>query len=170
MSLRSSIPLLLAIAAACSHERPGASEASLVPADAFAVASEPIDNPLESWRSYSGIDRRQRLVIRDQQAWEDFWRRATSNTSPSQPAPTIDFDRDIVVIAAMGSRPTGGYAIAIDGLFQQANDLYAVVLETSPGPSCGTTQAVTAPLAAARVRRVTGEVIFVERQATRDCD
>lgn len=118
---------------------------------------------------YTGVTSRQRLVIRDAQAWSEFWEQVHSNVMPQPPVPSIDFARNIVVAAAMGTRPTGGFSIQIDDVYTDEEELYAVVEERSPGGNCILTQALTAPVVAVRVPRVAASVSFVERRETFTC-
>ena len=118
---------------------------------------------------YTGLVERERAVIRDAQTWSQFWSRAHRNVMPQPPAPTIDFTRNIVVAAAMGTRSNGGFSIGIEQVYAADGDLYVVVEERSPGPNCITTQALTAPVAAVRVPRPGAPVSFIERSETFRC-
>ena len=131
----------------------------------------PITNGLEVVvrNHYSAIGERQRLVIRDAQAWSQFWVRAHGSLTPRPDVPNIDFTTNIVVAAAMGSRPSGGYTVAIDAMYELESTLYAVVTERSPGAGCVTTAALTAPVIAVRVARPGAQVSFVEREEIIDC-
>lgn len=119
--------------------------------------------------SMSGISERQRLVIDDVESWATFWTRLHANISPEPPAPIVDFGNRVVVAATMGQRATGGYAIRIEEITRVGDDLRVVVLETSPGPKCLTTQAFSAPATAVTVPRPAEHVDFVEEAETRDC-
>ena len=118
---------------------------------------------------YTGLVQRERTVIRDAQAWSRFWRQAHSNVMPQPPVPSIDFTRNIVVAAAMGTRNTGGFSIDIEGVYVADTDIYVVVEERTPGTRCITTQALTAPAAAVRLPRAGASVSFVERSETLNC-
>lgn len=118
---------------------------------------------------HTGVNTRQRLVLRDETAWANFWSQVVANRMPQPPLPEVNFASEMVVAAAMGSRPTGGYSIVIDALYEADGRLYVVVRETSPGASCVTTQAVTAPLSAVRIPRFEGEVVFSEKTETHEC-
>jgi hypothetical protein len=118
---------------------------------------------------YTGLVQRQRAVIRDAQAWSEFWNQAHSTVMPRPTAPAIDFTRNIVVAAAMGTRSNGGFSIDIEQVYAADDDLYVVVEERSPGANCVTTAALTAPVAAVRIPRVGASVSFVERSETFSC-
>lgn len=118
---------------------------------------------------YTGFVQRDRLVIRDAEAWSQFWNQAHSNVMPQPSVPSIDFTRNMVVAATMGSRGSGGYSIRIDPVYAADDALYVVVEERSPGAGCVTTAAITAPAAAVRIPRAGGSVSFVERSETFNC-
>lgn len=138
-----------------------------VPADATLVPDDRIEFLVDE--SYSGFDERSRQVIRTSDAWEEAWRQLHDGRSDVPERPAVDFETGMVVLAAMGSRPTGGYAIEVEAVHREAGTLYVVVRETSPGESCGTTQAFTAPTTAVRVPRVSGDVHFIEKESVHEC-
>jgi len=119
--------------------------------------------------SYTGIPDRRRLVITSTAAWEQFWVQAVANRSPQPPVPAVDFSGNVVIVAAMGTRGSGGYSIDVDALYEANDKVYAVVLETSPG-RCMVTLALTAPVIAVQVPRPGADVVFVDRTATYNCE
>jgi len=118
---------------------------------------------------YTGIAERQRLAIDDAAEWRAFWNRVTSTTVPQPPVPEIDFASEIVIIAAMGTRPSGGYAIHIDDVSEADGRVFVKVREVSPGTNCIVTMALTAPVVAVRIPRRAGAVTFVEQTEVRNC-
>jgi hypothetical protein len=119
---------------------------------------------------YSGISDRRRLVIRDMAAWTQLWNEATQQRAPRPPVPQVDFTRDVLIVASMGSRPTGGYGIEIPNVYESGGQRYVVVREISPAANCILPQAVSAPVVAVRVSRHAGATTFVEETRTRSCD
>ena len=113
---------------------------------------------------------RQRLVISDAAAWAQLWSEATAGYQPRPATPAVDFAAEVVVVAAMGTRSTGGYSIHVDRAYEADGRLHVVVREVAPGARCATTQALTAPLTAVRVQRRPAPVVFVEVAETRTCD
>jgi hypothetical protein len=118
----------------------------------------------------SGISDSMRQVIRTDPDWQSFWTRYQSNMSPAQPAPSIDFTGQMVIVAAMGGRPTGGFTIEIEYVVHNGDGYDVGVVETSPGSSCVVTQAVTSPITAVVVPVVDGEVHFFEKKKVRECN
>lgn len=120
-------------------------------------------------RFYSGLTTRQRLVIRDAATWANVWRELTSPFQPAPPVPAVDFASNLVVVAAMGLRNTGGYSITIDDVRTAAGDVSISVTERSPGSGCIVTAVVTEPVAVVVASRFAGQATFVEHTALRDC-
>lgn len=131
-----------------------------VPSDAVAFVAADFDEALNALRYFSGYDERARLVIRDQATWARVWRRA-AGTASSHSVPVVDFEQHMIIFAAMGTKPSGGYHIDIEGLYRRGADIYVVVAETMP--RCGSATVETAPATAALVPRTIGRVRFVER-------
>jgi hypothetical protein len=117
----------------------------------------------------SGLDKPARIVVRDDAGWQAVWRDIYRGSSPMPPAPTIDFSREMVLVAALGARGTGGFDILIEGA-TEADDrgLNVAVRSTSPG-NCPVTLAFTQPVDIARLPIRTGKVEFTERSEVRHC-
>ena len=109
------------------------------------------------------------LTIRDQPSWQELWSQMTRNTSPAPPVPTVDFAKDMVLLAATGTRPTGGYAIAITDGTQSSSGITVNVTIRSPGASCIVTQALTSPVDIATTPRSEGNVAFNVKRAEQNC-
>jgi hypothetical protein len=119
--------------------------------------------------TYSGMIARERQVIGNEASWAVVWDQAMSPLSPRPEVPQVDFSREMVVLAAMGEQTSGGFAIGVKNVAQEGDTLEVTIMETSPGPSCGVTSALTQPFTAVRVARAEREVRFVEQQLTIDC-
>lgn len=123
-----------------------------------------------AFRYNSGLDTPTRETVRDAEAWHRLWTGLTARVrSPLLPLPEVDFAREMVLVAAMGQRPTGGYNLHIESARADGNELVALVVETSPGPRCGVTSSLTAPADAVVVTRSTLPVRWTVRQAVNDC-
>lgn len=138
-----------------------------IPDAATQLSGQQVQTVLQT--NNSGLNQRSRTVLRSQNEWADSWSRAHALLSPAPAVPPLDFDARIVVLAAMGQRLSGGYAIEITSVHQDGDDLFVSVQETQPGPGCVVTGALTAPVHAVSVPRVGGTVRFVETEVARDC-
>jgi hypothetical protein len=82
----------------------------------------------------------------------------------------VDFAREMVVLVAMGERPSGGHSLRVDGVSDAPNGgLVVHVTRTSPGPQCMSITMMTAPLDVVRVPRATGAVRLQTRDVAQPC-
>ena len=113
----------------------------------------------------TGVGEARRLVIRDANAWAQFWSELGAGERPE-----VDFTRDVVIVVAAGQRPTGGYEIAIDRVTQANRELTIEVIERTPGPNCMTTASLTQPVDVVTVPASEARSwSFVERKEIRGC-
>ena len=138
-----------------------------VPADATLVPDDRVEPLVDE--PYSGFDERSRRIIRTTGAWEEAWEQLHEGRSPMPERPAVDFESSMVILAAMGSRPTGGHDIEVESVHRHGESLFVVVRETSPGDGCIVTQAFTAPTTAVRIPRADGDVEFVEEETVNEC-
>lgn len=113
----------------------------------------------------SGIGEARRMVIRDANGFAQIWSELGAGDRPE-----VDFTQNVVVVAALGPRPTGGYEIAISRVGQADGQLNIEVVETTPGPNCVTTGAETQPVDVVVVPGATPRGwSFLERKEIRAC-
>jgi hypothetical protein len=139
-----------------------------LPPNAQLVPSAPVVIDLATANT-SGIATASRRVIADETSWKSAWTEIHRARQPEPERPVLDFSKTVVLLAAMGTRSTGGYTIAIEGVYQANGRLYVVVREKSPGNGCLTTQALTAPVTIVSTGRTGEPVTFVERRETVTC-
>ena len=86
------------------------------------------------------------------------------------PLPEIDFSREMVVVAAMGRRPSTSYAIIIDSAYER-NDyrLEVVVRSVENRKGCMAMAMMTAPIDIVRLPKTERSVIFREIEVVPDC-
>lgn len=113
----------------------------------------------------SGLADSARLAVRSQAEWQQAWSALWRNASPVPPPPSMDFGREVVVVAALGQRNSGGYGIYVDSAYQRAGHVEVVVRKVSPGAGCVTTAALTEPVDVA-VIPVTGQPLQFRERAT----
>ena len=145
------VPIILACAASISDPPSGKS----IPVTRLSTTPY-------SFSFYSGLGQPARLVIRDDATWHSAWASIWSGTTPTPAIPNVDFTKEMVILAALGSRPTGGYGIVVDSAMMTSNGLAVWIGTTSPGPQCITTQAFTSPVDIARIQRIDAPVGFVD--------
>jgi hypothetical protein len=117
---------------------------------------------------FSGLTDSAVYVVRTPAEWTALWAKATRNQSPAPPAPAVDFSRYMVLVVAMGSRPTTGYTVSIDRVADVDGGRVVEATLTSP-VHCVTGQAFTAPFAAVVAPLTALPVHFVNRAAQHRC-
>ncbi len=85
---------------------------------------------------YAGIGDPMRAVIRDSTAWRQLWDRINRPFVPPPSLPAIDFGREMIVVAALGSRPNGGYDVVIESAEQDSVGLQISVRVATPAAGC----------------------------------
>ena len=123
-----------------------------------------------SFEFSSGLNTPARLVVRDPVAWQSLWTQLYERRSPVPPVPAVDFSREMLVVAALGVRSSGGYVILIDGASGEGSNVTVAVRSISPGQGCAVTGALTQPVDIARLPRRDGDVRFLERSEVRECN
>jgi hypothetical protein len=108
------------------------------------------------------------VVIRDRAALESAWRVLHAGNQGAE-LPSVDFARSTLALIAVGERPTGGHALRVDRVTRQGNTAVVHYTMTRPGPSCMTTQAITAPVELISMPRVEGEVRFQQAVVVEPC-
>ena len=122
-----------------------------------------------AFTSYSGLTDSALMVVRDSSAWREIWQRVNRPFVPAPPAPAVDFRQEMIVVAALGRRPTAGHDIMIEGAEQDSAGIEIVVRRSEPAPGCPVAAAVTQPVDLARMRADRRAVRFRERQVVVPC-
>jgi hypothetical protein len=117
---------------------------------------------------YSGLDKPDRIVIRDPVTWQIVWKNVWFRDSEVPPLPAVDFSNEMIVVAALGARSSGGYGILIDGANEVANGGVNVTIRSTSPLNCLVTEAFTQPVDIARLP-IRGRVEFTERAEVHQC-
>jgi hypothetical protein len=128
-----------------------------------------VDSHVLLHTAYSGFTEATRFVVRDSAHWAGVWATAFARQTPVPPLPAVSFANEMVVVAALGARPSGGYDIGIEGVAPEGDGAAVHVVTTAPGDDCITTAAITEPVVILRMAAVGGTVRFPERAETRSC-
>ena len=149
-----------------SDDAAEAQEVPTIPVGAQAVSVQGME---EITTPVSGIPDRRQVVIRDESSWAAYWNDFHANIVPMPDLPSVDFSTRMVVAAAMGTRPSGGYSVSVSAVYQQDGTLFFRIREASPGPTCLNVAVLTAPAVAVLADRWEGPVEFVEESGTNSC-
>ena len=149
------LPLALALAfaaaaAACSaaEAAPGASAIRTLARGAF-----------------SGIQEPELKVIRAAGEWSELWAKHSARAGKPEPAPKVDFEKEMVIAALLGRQKSGGHKIEVESAREENGKLRIVVKKTSPPMGAMTLQALSAPFHFAAIPRSELKPEFVEIEA-----
>jgi hypothetical protein len=137
----------------------------------LAMDQEPskLENPLSLAtvaRGYrSGIREPLQIVVRNQDEWNAIWKRHSSIDKSPRPAPSIDFNREMVVGIFLGEKSTGGYEVEILRGEKQNSSLYFYYREKSPAPGAIVTQVLTQPFHFVKVAKYQNVNIIFRRDS-----
>jgi hypothetical protein len=106
--------------------------------------------------SHSGLDEPRQAVVRVDEEWHALWKLH----SPGQPAPSVDFQKEMVVGVFLGSRPTAGYVVHIVRITEEKGELRIEYRERRPAPGAIVAQVITMPFHLVRLPRRPGAVRF----------
>ena len=152
MRVRRAVLVGLTMAGVCCANPAGPGHGVSVPIVRFGAAGR-------SLITLSGHDQPQQYVVRDSATMAMTWETIYRNVSPRPEMPLIDFTRHMVLVVALGARPTAGYEILLDSATLGPDGLTVNVRHISP-PSGAVAPVVTQPVDVGRVRRTTGPVTF----------
>lgn len=108
-----------------------------------------------------------RLVIKNRDEFSDFWKRFTAKIPPGNsvpPPPEIDFSKEMVVVAAMGARPSSGYWTFIDGACEVDGQVEVFVSSVEDVRCIGQFMVMTYPADAVRLPQTDLPIVFRETQ------
>ncbi len=110
-----------------------------------------------------------RAVAGDSATFRKVWTEAMTGAPEVRPAPQIDFKRNMVVVASMGSRPNTGFSITIDSVVERGSLVEVDVVLGGSGSLCIQGQAMTNPVDIVEVARSARMVAFHDRLVTVEC-
>jgi PrcB C-terminal len=121
----------------------------------------------------SGLHSETFRAVRSEKEWSTLWQLLAQNR-PSDAAhdtepPQVDFTKFTILVAALGTRATGGYTVSIQYAYDDGAVIHASVLEVRPGPNCTVGLAFTYPIVIALIPRRDRTVRFELETAAVDC-
>ena len=134
------------------------------------VSSVPADSFRHVFRyKESGFRYALRAVAADSASFRALWTEAVRGNPDAPPMPQIEFEHNMVIVAAMGGVPSTGYSIRIDSVLTRGGSLEVHVLLTSPG-MCLVGPAFTEPVDIVEVARLVHPVVvFRDRHVAAEC-
>ena len=125
------------------------------------LAFEPIVD-----ESASGLNEPLREVVRDEARWARLWEQVYAGVTPRPPRPPVDFSRQMLIAVAAGTRPTGGFDVAVRAVTARGNALEVEVFESCPPPGAMVSTALTQPVTVVRLDALALAPAFRETKET----
>jgi hypothetical protein len=160
--------VVLSLASACAT-RPPATVSRAIPESASSVSIRRDDNSATLLQGNSGLTEPTRLVVRSDAEWRDVWSKLVDHVSPVPEPPSIDFTKEMVVVASLGAKPTSGHMIRVARAGRMSGVTYVEVVSTSPGPRCKMPARPSAPADVVVMPKLDEPVTFVETYVVSAC-
>lgn len=94
-----------------------------------------------------------RRILTNPAEYADLWRRISE-----APVPEVNFDRQVVVLVALGSRPNPGYQVHVHHVLQQRNATVVCYRELEPKPDRDYAAVVVYPFDIVAIPRTDTEI------------
>lgn len=98
---------------------------------------------------HSAITESRRTIIENGSEWARFW--ADHTGGQESPAPEVDFSRERVLAATMGTRTSGGFSIEITSARTLGNRVVVEIHESVPAGNTMTAAVTTTPFHIVRI-------------------
>lgn len=122
-----------------------------------------------AFSTYSGLVDSMRAVVRDSARWRLLWERLNQPFYPQPALPLIDFQREMVVVAALGAKSSGGYDLIIESAELDSSGIEVALRRENPAPGCPVAAVMTQPADLARIPASEQPVRFRERTVVVPC-
>ncbi len=117
-----------------------------------------------------GFKSKTNLVISTQEEFLKIWDQAFANYMNKETAPSIDFEKNVILLVALGQKTSGGHTIKVNSVVETKDNTVVNILETSPGKDCMTTEAITYPYQIVQIEKPNKNVQFSAIEKVIDCD
>jgi hypothetical protein len=122
-----------------------------------------------SFTLFSGYADSARFVVRDTASWRDTWQTIHRPFIPPPSLPLVDFAREMVLVAALGSRSSEGYEIVFENVREDTSGIEVAVRISEPARGCPVAAAMTQPVDLARIPVSARPVRFRQRNVVVPC-
>jgi PrcB C-terminal len=108
-----------------------------------------------------GPEKAEQSVATTPEEWAKLWKNYRRNLVPAPALPEVNFEKEMIVAVAMGTKPSGGYAIAIKRIEKTDKGVVVHYRETAPAPGGIGIAVLTQPFHIIRLEKG-GPVTFVK--------
>lgn len=119
--------------------------------------------------TYSVIAEKREVLLTSNDQYQTLMNEVYSNLDQMPRIPVVDFTKNSVIAVFIGERPNGGFMVTIDSIIEGSKNITVNVTETTPGPKCMTTQALTRPFSLVKIPKTEKKPVFKTKQIVKDC-
>ncbi|HLY74832.1 MAG TPA: protease complex subunit PrcB family protein [Planctomycetota bacterium] len=112
----------------------------------------------------SGFMVPQQMFVSSQKDWAETWTTRQGSAGTKKSHPEIDFNRDVVIVAALGAKSTGGYTIEITRIVRTKDDIQVFLRRTAPPEGGRVVGGATSPFVMARMEKPDRPVTFRDEE------
>jgi hypothetical protein len=120
-------------------------------------------------------------AIQSEPKWRELWAQLEPRLSRymrqrvPHPFPRIDFTRQTLLVAALGTEPTSGYSLSVESITESPTSITAKLVALNPGKGCGDkiygmTLITTHPIVLLLIAKTSKPVQFDTMQVEPACD
>jgi hypothetical protein len=150
--------VLVAVAAAGCYEAPPPKDPTL------GVTAESLQGKLRHRGLLTALNSNfsdpQMRVIQYPEDYDEMWQKGFTNVGGLR-QPYVNFDAEMVIFVAAGTKPRGGYRIQVDSVVT-GTQIVAYVTEYEPGPNCAGINRIYAPAQIVTIPWMEKPVRFVD--------
>lgn len=118
--------------------------------------------------TYSAIEEKREVLLTNNEDYQKLMTEVYKNLDQMPRIPVVDFNKNSVIAAFIGTRSNGGYMVAIDSI-TEGKSLTVNITETTPGPNCMVTEAITRPFSLVKIPKTDAKPVFKTKQIVKDC-
>lgn len=117
----------------------------------------------------SGFEAPQTKVISNTTELKEVWTQAISRFHDKPEIPVIDFEKNQVLLIALGVKNNGGYKIEIEKIIENKNSIVVNYFENKPGVNCMIIQAIVFPFELIEIPKNSKNAEFIKTEKVVDC-
>jgi hypothetical protein len=104
------------------------------------------------------------MFISSQKEWVEIWTTRQGSATPKRGHPAVDFDRDVVIVAALGTKDSGGYSLEITRIVRTKDDIQIFIRRAAPPDGAKAATVSTSPFVLARMKKPDRMVTFRDEE------
>jgi hypothetical protein len=102
------------------------------------------------------------MFVSSEKDWADTWEKRLG--ASKRPRPSVDFAKEVVIVAALGMKDSGGYSIEVSKIVRTKDDVQVIVRIGSPPEGAKPGGGPTSPFVLVKIKKPDKPVTFKEEE------